>query len=120
MNMKNILFLSVTALILYSSNAFAGRWVDYHQYCNDLLKSQGIDCSIRPRVTGNSVFSKWAGEIYSVYGEQINGKPQVLKFKVQVTWTADSAAYQCNSYMVVNRIDVKDFTHRSLAMKECN
>lgn len=113
-----IVFLSL--LMLYCTEGFAGGWVTFEQYCNDLLKSEGIDCTVRPRVTGNSLLSKWAGEVDSIYGEDIDGKAQVLKFKVQITWTADPEKYPCLSYMVLNKNEVKDFKFRSLAMRECN
>ncbi len=116
---KNLTYITLyVVVILFSSTASAGRWGSWEEYCNlrNELEGKNRDCS-QMVVTGTSSFSHWAGDVVEVYCCESDA-PSMLK--VQITWVTDKSPYKCGAIVKMRPDEIRNFTHRSLAMRRCN
>lgn len=106
--------------VLFSAGARASGWESWQQVCRDMNEAEGTnwDCSQGPLVTERSSLPYWAGEVVQVYVDV--DKREFTRFMVKITWVADRSSYECGAVVKLSPTEVKDFTHRSLAMKRCN
>jgi len=119
------LILSVTnaydfnALIKKYPWALQNGWVDAESICNfqnDVWK-RNMDCTKTLILTEKSFIPYWVGEVTEGYFEKDNGR--FSSMKLRITWRTDDSKYSCGEVITVNKTEVKDFTHRSIAMKKC-
>uniref|UniRef100_UPI0025D70465 hypothetical protein n=1 Tax=uncultured Thiodictyon sp. TaxID=1846217 RepID=UPI0025D70465 len=94
-------------------------WVSYEAVCQSMNKKTGskTDCSEGALATGDSLFSSWAGETMKMYYEKSSNS--FTKIRIRVTWTTDRSPYKCGETITMRPDEIKDFTHRSLAMTQC-
>lgn len=95
-------------------------WVSFEELCraNNELKGTDTDCSTASAVvTGKSSMSPWAGETTEYYFDKDSNS--FTQLKIMITWTSNKSPYDCKDIIMVKPNEVRDFTHRSLAMSEC-
>ncbi|MEE9338638.1 MAG: hypothetical protein V3U87_11200 [Methylococcaceae bacterium] len=95
-------------------------WVPYENICEALNTMQGssVDCSEATLVTENASITHWVGEVISMYYSKSKG--EFVNTKVKVTWVTDKSPYKCGLIVKMRESEMKNFTHRSIAMKKCS
>ncbi|HFU76157.1 MAG TPA: hypothetical protein ENK66_07920 [Arcobacter sp.] len=99
--------------------ALQNGWVSMESICNfqnDIYK-RNMDCSKTLSLTEKSFTPDWVGEVTHGYYDKAKGS--FPSMKLRITWRTDDSEYSCGQTITVNKTEVKDFTHRSLAMKKC-
>ncbi len=95
-------------------------WVLFENVCQSANETNGTnaDCSEGTLVTGTSSLSPWAGETSEMYFDK--GSNSFTRLKIKITWTSEGSPYNCGEVIMMKPDETRDFTHRSLAMSECN
>jgi len=94
-------------------------WVDMESVCNfqNDVWEKNMDCSQTLILTEKSFTPNWVGEAIQAYHDKDNSR--FYSMKLRITWRTDDSEYSCGEVITINKTEVKDFTHRSLAMKKC-
>lgn len=94
-------------------------WVDMESVCNfqNDVWEKNMDCSQTLILTEKSFTPNWVGEVIQAYHDKDNSR--FYSMKLRITWRTDDSEYSCGEVITINKTEVKDFTHRSLAMKKC-
>lgn len=113
------LLLVALVFVRVAPHADAGSWVSWDEFCNDMNQNEGKnwDCSEGPLVRDGAVFPNWAGEVISLYGEPDRG---VVRYEIKITWVTSKSPFRCGSTIKMHPSEVKEFTHRSIAMRRCS
>jgi len=97
-------------------------WVNYSNVCefqNDISELD-MDCSKKFSVTQNAFLPQWVGEITHIYYDRMKSGFSSSASKINITWRVSGSKYRCGQTInIYNPSDMKEFTHRSLAMKKC-
>lgn len=109
----------VVLILTYSADAVAQGWFPYDDVCRWLKNDANvdIDCSEPLMLTADSWIPDWAGEATRVY---IDDTGTLRRYEVKITWLTNLSAFTCGAYVNFDVGEVKEFTHRSLAMARCN
>lgn len=95
-------------------------WINVKSVCefqND-IRNINMNCNKTLSLTEKSFTPDWVGEVTDMYYDKDKGT--FPSMKLRITWCTDDSKYGCGQTITVNKTEVKDFTHRSLAMKKCN
>lgn len=106
-------FILMFSLFLFSQSLYA-NWYSESELC----EAKDKDAGCLEEVTPKGGFGEWAAKILEI---EYNNKKATGNILVQVTWVSPRSDYNCGQTLTVKYgVDVKDFTHRSLAMKQCS
>ncbi len=98
-------------------------WVSSKDICEYkktyITEMKNVNCNKKNYVTGKSNFSSWAGYITHIYYNARVTKGQFSKPKIKVTWITDKSRYKCGQIIQKNHTEIRDFTHRSIKMRQC-